>query len=344
MKNNGDHPNRLLIDIGKNLWDMRIGNFRILVSLVMGFVTLQTCPGQTHFSKDTLMRFEASAGDGFHFPFLLYLPKGCSDLHTLTLLVEPNNTGQVSDNFSVHEKAALDQIQHGMGYHIATQLGVPLLVPIFPRPEKDWKIYTHLLDRDAMHVRKGKLMRLDLQLLAMINHARAVLFEMGYVTHQKVWMNGYSSSAVFCNRFATLHPVWVEAYAAGGVNGMIMLPKPELDARAIQYPIGIADFEKMKGEAFDHKAYAQVRQYVYMGEMDSNDAVQFLDGYSSKEQKIIYSLLGKNMMPDRWGKVQEIMSSIQADIVFHAYPQIGHEINSQVLKDVISFFTADSHR
>ena len=95
-------------------------------------------------------------------------------------------------------------------------LGVPLLVPVFPRPMSDWKIDTHALDKETMAVGGGPLHRLDQQLVAMIDDARARLGERGYEIGERAMFTGFSASGTFVNRFVMPHPDRVLATAAGG--------------------------------------------------------------------------------------------------------------------------------
>jgi hypothetical protein len=311
---------------------MNIRLFTLLVCTLFYHVTVAQ-------QRDTLIRIEAQPAMGFNFPCLLYLPAECSPLFHATLLVEPNNTGVASDTFDVHYRAAVIQASRGpLGHYLAEQLRMPLLVPVFPRPQKMSRVYTHMLDRDVMKIRKSDLKRLDLQLLAMINVAREKLFDMGYVTEQQIMMTGFSSAGVFANRFAALHPIWVKGYAAGGISGMPMMPIAKVGSTKLNYPVGIADFKKVKGEDFDLEAFRRVKQFLYMGEQDTNDAVMFDDGYSKKERRVIFSTLGEKMMPGRWLRSQEIYKQAGVPAEFKTYEGIGHAVNDQLRRDLVAFF------
>ena len=288
---------------------------------------------------DQLFRIEADHVAGFNFPCYLYLPAECSPLFHVTLLVEPNNTGFGSDDFAVHDSAAQVQSMHGpLGHYLAEELHMPLLVPVFPRPKKDWHLYTHMLDRDVMKLKKGDMMRIDLQLLAMINAAREKLFELGYAADQEIMLTGYSSSGVFANRFAVLHPLWVKGYAAGGINGMMMMPYDEIEKAKLCYPLGTADYERLRQEKFDIDAFKKVAQFLYMGALDKNDAVLLNDGYSAKERRRVFRVLGIAMIPDRWERSQSLYKAAGVNAEFKTYPGIGHEINEQVRQDLVNFF------
>ena len=119
-------------------------------------------------------RFDASPATGFHADFYLYVSSGSLDRDGVaTILVQPNNSGINSDDPSVHRD---DAWWTGFGRQwIADELGVILLVPAFVRPASKWEIYTHALDRDTLTTDRVDLRRTDLQLLAMIDAARASL-------------------------------------------------------------------------------------------------------------------------------------------------------------------------
>lgn len=105
----------------------------------------------------------------FDWPYYLYLPLSVPPGTCTRLLVAPNNTGTGSDDQAVHDQAARSQAE---GLSIpADRLRTPLLVPTFPRPLSNWQVYTHVLDRDSLLTTLPGLRRLDLQLIAMIEHA-----------------------------------------------------------------------------------------------------------------------------------------------------------------------------
>ena len=122
----------------------------------------------------------------------------------ITLLVQPNNSGINSDDPNVHRRDAWFT-----GFErksIADELGVILLVPAFIRPGEDWQIYTHALDRDTLTTERVDLKRIDLQLIAMIDFARAGLGKQGFQVDEKILIQGFSASGMFANRFTILHP------------------------------------------------------------------------------------------------------------------------------------------
>jgi hypothetical protein len=281
---------------------------------------------------------EAAPDRGFNSPYLLRLPTDTARPFTRHLLVEPNNTGETSDDPDFHRRAAEQTAERAIGQFIAQRLNAPLLIPAFPRPKTDWTLYTHLLDRDTMKIRTGPLVRLDLQLLAMADDARARLRARGFALDDKLLLTGFSASGSFVDRFTLLHPERVRAAAAGGLNGMLMLPLQRLQGEALPYPIGLADFRKLTGADFNREAWVKVPQFLYMGATDDNDAVQFSDGYSRAERRKIYRLLGEKSNPDRWNRVQDVYREAGAAVTFKTYAGVGHWTDGPINRELAAFF------
>ena len=97
------------------------------------------------------------------YSYFLFIPNGVSEHDTNYLIIEPNNSGFADDNLHKHKEKAkrIATIDYYLGNWIARKLTYPLIVPVFPRTESDWKIYTHALDRDVMLQKGNSLERLD---------------------------------------------------------------------------------------------------------------------------------------------------------------------------------------
>ncbi len=218
----------------------------------------------------------ASPDQGFHFPYLLWVPPVNTPPILPFLLVEPNNSGHVSLKFNDHLLSAVETAQQGLGGNVARILSVPLLMPVFPRNPG---LYTHSLGRQTMLTTERTLRRLDLQLLAMIRDARPRLVSYGLSVNDQVILTGFSASAMFVTRFTILHPRAVRAVAAGGLNGFVILPVPKLNTITLQYPLGIADLSTFTGQIFPKAAWNNIPQFLFMGATDTNDAVPYDDAW-----------------------------------------------------------------
>ena len=289
---------------------------------------------------DILIKVPAKSGKGFNFPYYVFLPATMDLSAANQLYVEPNNTGDVSDDLKVHDQAAL-QLVDGYPNQIARKLNTAVLIPVFPRPKSQDKIYTHYLDRDTLLVQEGPLKRIDLQLIAMVKDARTILSHSGMSTADKIFMHGYSASSGFSLRFAALHPEMVKAVAAGGVNCLPILPVTEWQGTPLRFAIGIADVAELSGSPFNKESYRKVAQYIYMGHLDTNDTVPFRDAWDENDAVVINNVLGEHMFPDRCDKVQQIFTHEGIPAQFVTYENIGHEIRPETIDDVVSFFAAN---
>jgi hypothetical protein len=115
--------------------------------------------------------------EGFNYPYYLYAPEPLVD-EPRPLLVEPNNSGKTTDDYTEQLASATSRIDNGIGRTLSEATRIPLLFPVFPRSmtdPTDAETYTHALDRDSLEVTTGEAARIDLQLLAMVEHARGLL-------------------------------------------------------------------------------------------------------------------------------------------------------------------------
>jgi hypothetical protein len=160
---------------------------------------------------------------------------------------------------------------------------------------------------------------------------------MGIKVESKIFMNGFSASGTFTNRFSLIHPDKIQALAVGGFNGKLMVPQNELNGVKLNYPIGTNDFYNLFGKTLDIKTYKQIPQLIYMGKLDDNDAVQFDDAYSEEERKIINENLGFDVQ-GRYLACQKIYNEHHLNVTFKTYETVGHWTTSEVNLEVIKFF------
>lgn len=280
---------------------------------------------------------------GFEYPYFLHVP----DAYTgeRPMLVTPTNTGQPSDDVAVHSDAAEKQASEGFSRHVADELGVPLLHPVFPRPVSDpvdWTHSVHQLCAKTMRIESGPLERVDRQLVAMIDDACERID--GSVPAE-VMLDGFSAAAAFANRFSVLHPDRVLSVSAGGVNGIVTLPIEQGDLERnlpfadlpANYPVGVADIESLTGESFDADAFRNVRQFVYMGEDDDKDVLLWPDAWTDPELRASAVLTyGEAIHEQRFPYCASVYESEDVQAVFRTYSDTGHD-PTPAIEDIVTF-------
>lgn len=301
------------------------------------FIILYSC---SQPDKDQLILIQPQAGDLFNYPYFLFIPDEVRTNDSIYLIIEPNNSGMTHDNLQKHIDLAHFTASKDfyIGNYVSRKLHFTLLVPVFPRPETDWHIYTHDLDRDVMLQKDNDLERIDLQLIEMIEDARVRLRKEGIQTHPQFLLTGFSASGSFTNRFTAMHPEKVAAAASGGTGGLLILPMDSLKNELLMFPNGVGDMEMLIGKIFNKDEFVSTPQLYFLGELDTNDAVPYDDAYGEKEREQIYRLFGKPSILERWAECQRIYKSQGVETTFKSYPNLGHEHPEVVKNDILDFF------
>ncbi|MEO8585567.1 MAG: hypothetical protein ABI584_05360 [Acidobacteriota bacterium] len=279
----------------------------------------------------------AAPGRGFHWPYFLFVPPEARAGH---LLVAPNNTGFETDDLEVIGASSSCEVRRQAP--LADKLGTPLLAPLFPRPPAavDGEyLYLHALTRAALRTDVPAFRRVDLQLLAMVEDARAYLAAKGIAVDKRLLLRGFSASGSFVNRFAVLHPENALAVACGSPGGWPIAPSDREGADALPYPVGTGDLAALTGKPVDAEALKRVAWFFFLGDKDANDAVVFRDSFSKADEELVFRLFGKAPV-SRWKKAETLYAKAGLDVRFVLYPGAGHEVTREMDADVAKFFEA----
>lgn len=279
-----------------------------------------------------VVKIPAMPEEGFYWSYYLSIPSNKYSLenkgYKKYLLVESNNTGATESIEEVEREVEKNSIEMNRTvFHIGENLTIPVLIPAFPRlhlgyyynGEKNF-FNTHSLDRDTMmletNLQDNKLRKsltdkfldrgfdietlrnIDKQLIAMVNHAINYLNHNGFnLENDKIFLNGYSASGSFANRFSYLHPEMIKAVACGATLDDMMLPISTYKSKDLIYPIGTYDYTDITGKDFDLNSFNSVARLIFMGEDDYKNTLSFIDCFGAKERKIILSLWGESILP-----------------------------------------------
>lgn len=291
------------------------------------------------WNRGTLLKIAPNPTKGFNYPYFMYIPQTINKSDTNSVIFECNNTAVHKENIT--EYLAEEQVTNSDGYRIAERTGNPLVFPSFPRPS-DGKYaftYTHYINRRTMLIPKDeKLGRVDLQAVAMIKDAQSRLKDMNIKTKPKAIACGASASAHFSQRLAILHPEMIDILAVGAINSLPTLPISSLNGTELRFPVGISDIQQLTGQNINIEEYKKVKQYIYMGDSDTNDTAPYYDCYDKQETDAIYAVLGKKQVPDRFNKVKEVYAQNNLQAQFVLYKNTGHQgAVGLILNDVVNF-------
>lgn len=300
--------------------------------------------------NEQLMEYPARPEQGYSWPYLLFkpaqhTPTASSRPREYTLLVVPNNSGFATVDLDVLRtiaRCALKTQSDINALALADQLGTPILVPLFPRPElrEIWSnMQLQALTRSSLEeiAPKSSFDRVDLQLMAMIDAARKQLANDQDRVRERVLMAGLSAAGSFTSRFTMLHPERVLAAAMVAPGGWPIAPVAIDQGKTLRYPVGIADVQYLVGHPANLAALRRVRLLFLLGDADTNDAVGSIDSYSVQDSQLISCLFGKTML-ERWHSAERLYR--RAGIrhaQFKVYPGV-HEVTSRMRNAVLDTF------
>lgn len=319
---------------GRNKVEIDIGHATSVTALlgVKGPV-LSRC----HLNPNRVSAHEANVAAGFQSPYLLFIPEL---IRNRILLGIPNNTGFATTDPDLLAANGECIIEEWAG--LGNRLGIPLLVPLFPRPAvagEEENLYLHALSRSSLLSAQPAYRRVDLQFEAMIDDANDVLAKRNIRISKRVLLMGFSASGMFVSRFSMLHPNRVLAVAAGSPGGWPIVPEIQDKGESLPYPLGISDLRALVGHSIDLPALRRIAWYYYMGAEDRNDSVIFRDSFSKADEQIIFSHFGSEPK-QRWGHAESAYKRNGLDAQFKLYPAVGHQISLEMRADVEAFFAS----
>lgn len=305
--------------------------------------SLTVNPTLVPIETGAVQMIEPQPSAGFSFPYFVHVPEESERRESAPILVSPNNTGTRSNDLSIHINVAETRIsnENRISRAVADELGVPILMPVFPRPDghpSSELPYTHQLDRETLEITGENLERIDTQLLAMVDHFRASLEQsLDYQAPSKIHLDGFSAAGNFVNRFTALHPERVACATAGGVNGTLLLPIEEYDGQELPYHIGVSDLHELTGEDFDRDAWRETPQLLYMGGEDENDTIPFAEAWNPELRSLALDVYGEDMQDDRMPFCKEIYDGAGADAQIVVYENTGHTTPRWIMRDIYEF-------
>lgn len=308
----------------------------------------------------------------FNFPYKLLLPQNPSDAER-PLCYEESARGPGNYVTSTEELVSLatEEDYHRTRFDaIFEDREVPVLVPLFPTTPNDGSKEIAALDLQGYQQEKysninnypsletiaseteftpESLRRVDKQLVAMIEHATELIesTQPYSISGDGVYMFGFSSGSNFVDRFAFLHPEYVDTYAIGG-TGFSMLPMDEYELDngetvELPYPLGTADYEALTGHEFDFDTWQSINKFIFVGENDTVEEARYnnlpTQTHVDKLQETVKKIFGMKRVETRFATTREIYNSVDANATFTVYSNLRHNIDRRVFRDMREFYT-----
>ena len=185
-------------------------------------------------------------------PFVLITPSTLKDGQTLVM--ESNNLE--TNNIQSLLRQALSI---GKDLNDILKGSNPILIPILPSESPSAPYYQQL---SVECFQNGE--RPDLHIVEAINKTKEIMKNQYNVNlNDKIFLNGYSSSGCFAQRFSLIHPELIDTACIGGASGSIPIPTKDLD-----YPLGIKNYEELFSKKFDIEEYKKIIFDYYVGSLE----------------------------------------------------------------------------
>ena len=322
--------------------------------------------GQKTNFKFKVEYVEADPSKGFNFPYIMLLPKKMKQ--NIKIMVECANSadyereGQQSFYAQIKDAKGyanyISDEQDGERFNLPylyQQLNQPIIIPIIERCEykrvgkiigteqyleldkqgKNTEFYPQQLSRQVMLEREGKFANIPNQVVAMVEDAKVKINKLATQRKQDVQISkksglaGWSSSAVFASRMQLICPENFDlcmAFASGGVQP---LPLTEYNGQALNYPLGVADFEELFGKPFNIEEYSKAKQITVVGSMENPN--QYDIAYNARlfdkvTRDLFVKVYGKVDMFRRQCKIAKILHCNNfTNIYCNVLPHEGHK-------------------
>lgn len=237
---------------------------------------------QTDTCKFEIYLVEPLETDEFKLPYILALPEKIKD--GTKIIVESNNRERDYDNKNLDYNTRYGKqflIENAINEVIgnkkeigkiefAKNLDAPIMMPVIPAVKEGIPYYQQLSKRCLeIKDKNSKYYRIDEQLCNMIIDVKNIIKEKGVNIANKIFLTGYSSSGIFAQRFAFLHPEIVDTALIGGAVGTIPMPIDCRKSNKFEYPLGTKDYKTLTGKDFDIDEYKKIRFQYYMAEFES---------------------------------------------------------------------------
>ena len=289
----------------------------------------------------------------FNCPYILAVPHDYEE--NTPIILESNNQEETMRIVSSAKEQTLDFLFATL---VNSKNNNPILIPLLPSMQQRIPYYQQLSIECFDESEKSKFYKIDEQVVSMIDDAKRIVTGLtGKTVNSKVFLNGYSSSGVFAQRFALLHPELVSHACIGGAIGSMPLPIDEYSGCALGYPLGTADYEKLTGRKFDLEAYKSIKFTYYVAEGENVrksetrfdedgkpapmcDMSYFDRSMPAQAGKTLRGLFGHDSF-ERFGKQLMVAESLGLNITYHEpIPNVDHHnINGANIPYIASCIT-----
>lgn len=262
------------------------------------------------------------------FPYILmYSQNMREDAEVLVDTLNTRNSESTKDRIDVLIKGIVEN-----ALYIRKNVPTPIVYVYCPKEDFQREPYYQQLARKCFTESDRKYERCDVLVRETIQDAQKKLEELsGKKVSDKIVLNGYSTSGVFAQRFAMIHPEMISKAIIGGAAGSIPIPTEELG-----YPLGTKDFEKLFGKKFNEESYRKIEFAYYVGEFEAKEKSNRRDENGNIVPMHDMSYLSESVPEDIGAQYRNIFGKDLNERfikVVEWYKKNGYKIVGKIYKD-----------
>ena len=252
------------------------------------------------------------------------------------IIVSPYKTNRITSydqkNEAIFAKATSSNYSwQGNIFKETKAIGLYLVIP-----ETRNDIRHLALDPEILIIR-DKFTHIERQVAAILTDTiKYVKENLNLEIKDRVDMIGYSGEADFVTRFSLFYPELMHSACAGGGSWAPALPVSRLYGEKLNYPLGIADFERYSGKPFNLEEWRKINFYIDMGNLDARGS--YYHGRINELNKFKNIKLTNKHFKEIWEDFCDvyIKSTTRAQMV--TYQLEGHRV---FYKDYVAFLIAN---
>ncbi|MEG2276011.1 MAG: hypothetical protein RSB51_06010 [Clostridia bacterium] len=268
----------------------------------------------------------------FNFPFVLYIP---SIIESNTIIMHGNNMATNEGNIYNIYAAILETSEEVGGFNL-TALNQIIYIPvtsnyIHPANNNMHEFFPMQATRNVVFCKDKNNTYYNIfdQVNRQLTYIREYIFEnYGVKLNDRIICHGFSSSAKFVLRYATLNAKKVVLLIAGGFGSQAIIPLKVYNDIKLIYPVGVYDV------VFDLPSFKSMKQVYFMGENESssNDTAMNFRHTDENVKNIYVELFGSDIW-ERFYKIKDIYSKLDIkNAEFIKYEHYGHTYNDEARK------------
>jgi predicted esterase len=274
------------------------------------------------------------ADNEIKYDYLVYIPQNLKK-GKIILWCHGSTPPDPNDDLKSYALRSLTKIQK-----YCDELGLVAIMPVLPSDKERetypyWKYDSQIMAREVMTTPLDPVdniyFRPDTEVLKIVTEVKSNLTSAGISVSEKIIAGGFSAGGTFSNRFSLLYPEVVESTILL-CAGLFIYPTAVLENKTINYPFGIADIDVIQGNKFSIETFRQIRQFIYVGELETNtdhDILPFETNGDPEMLNYIGEMIGYESLT-RTKNYVNYLREIGSSVELFIGEGLGHQANGEI--------------